>query len=423
MGEPSSSAAQQVRSKARIKQLLRGLEVHLQPVIEVATGRVVAAEALARFTHEPGEGIGEAIARAHADGYGNLLEAACLRAALARRDALPQGVRLTLNVSPDVLVHPVIARSWPDDLAGVVVEVTEYRASSPDGLAEQFAQLRARGASIAVDDVGSGYAGLLRLAMLRPDFVKVDRSIVTGVASNPAQGAVLEALVAFSHRIGAAVTGEGVESITDLTTLAEFDVDFAQGWAIGRPASDLAMPGVEITSACKRIRSAVLQRRAGATVAAGDIERVHSMTSALSSAAELAELHAAVAHAAQRLAIDMIGVSVLGDDGLLREITSGGAAIDTAPYPLAEYPATRDVLEAGSIVEVHLGDRTADPAEVALLRRFGYSSLLMVPFALHGRRIGVLEFGSSAHRRWSTSDVAHALGLASQVAQALHRLS
>lgn len=408
---------------ARSAALVHGLEIHLQPVVEVATGRTVAVEALARFRQVPERPVAAVLAEAHAKGYGYLVEAACLRAALARRPDLPHGIRLMVNVSPDVVRHPLVARAWPDDLARVVVEVTEHHASNPAALADQFVRLRERGARIAVDDVGSGYAGLLRLATLRPDVVKVDRSIVTGVGASAPKAAVLEALVAFSHRVGAAVIGEGVESFDDLAALADFDVDYAQGFAIGRPTRDYAPVSDDVVAGCQRIRSAALQRRVTTTSAAGDIELVNSMSSAVAGASGLAELHVAVAHAASELAIDAIGVSVVGDDGVLREITSSGAAIDTVPYSISEYPATQAVLDGGSIVEVHVNDPSADPAEVAVLRRLGQASLLMLPFSVAGRRIGVLEFGQHTHRRWTSRDIAHAQGLANHLAHALERLT
>src|SRR5437870_13850273 len=92
--------------------ILAGLEVHLQPIIDIATGAAWAYEALARFSKGPPQPVDEAIAAAHFAGYGHALEAACLRAAFDRRAEVPAGVRLALNVSPDVLANPVVFESW-----------------------------------------------------------------------------------------------------------------------------------------------------------------------------------------------------------------------------------------------------------------------------------------------------------------------
>jgi EAL domain-containing protein (putative c-di-GMP-specific phosphodiesterase class I) len=410
-----------------VATIFDGLTMHLQPIVDVATGAVLAAEALARFSHAPGLRADEVIAEAHANGYGYTLEAACLRAALERRDELPDGVKLAVNVSPDVVHHPIVARRWPPDLDGVIVEVTEHRAHRPSALQDELAQLRLRGAAIAVDDVGTGYAGLLRLAMMRPDFVKLDRTVVAGVRDSDAQCAVLEALVTFSHRMGAAVIGEGVESLADLAALAEFDVDYGQGWAIGRPGRELTPIRPMVVTACHRARGRLLQRRmdprarVGASTAT-TTRRMHAVTSAMYNATELAELHAAAAEAAGQLGVDIIAVSVLGQDGTLREVSSFGEAIDTEGYRVADYPVTAAVLQTGQSVEVHVSDTDADAAEIALLRRLDASSLLMMPLLVDDRSIGVLELIQRKHRRWTSEDIAHSRGLATHLGHALSRI-
>lgn len=405
-----------------VASVLDGIDIHLQPIIDVATGSCLAVEALARFSHAPDEPVDEVIAGAHRAGFGFTLEAACLRAALARRDEMPDGVRLAVNLSPDVLHHPVIARSWSGDLDGVIVEVTEHRASRPDALQDQLALLRLRGAAIAVDDVGTGYAGLLRLATMRPDFVKIDRTVVAGVRHNRSQGAVLEALVAFSHRLGAAVIGEGAERLDDLIALAQFDVDYAQGWVVGRPAARPQPISRLVIATCQRARERVLQRPP-AMGAADFTHGIHAVTSAMSRASGLAELHAATAEAAAEVGVDVIGFSVLGSDAALREVTSSGAAIDTSPYMLADYPVTQNVLKTGNAVEIHLSDPNADPAERRVLERMGQASMLMLPVRVGGRTIGVLELGHHTHRRWTSHDIAHGRGLATHLGQALLRIT
>jgi EAL domain-containing protein (putative c-di-GMP-specific phosphodiesterase class I) len=402
--------------------VVEGLDIHLQPIVDLATGALWAYEALARFAGAPARPIDRAIESAHLAGFGHELEAACLRAALARRGDLPAGIRLALNVSPDVLTSPALGDSWDADLSGVMVELTEHRASRPVALEEQLARLRGSGATIAVDDVGTGYAGLLRLATMRPDVVKLDRTIVSGVSDSEARSAVLEALVTFSHRLGAVVVAEGIEDVRDLTPLAEFDVDYGQGWAIGRPAPDPEPVSPLVAPACQQARANVLQRRASVAVSAASTHAMHAVTAALASATGLAGLHAASAQAAAELGVDVISASVIVGDGDLREITSSGAAIDTRPYALADYPATRTVVETGDAVEVHVNDPDADPAEREILERVGQCSLLIIPLAVGDHRIGVLEFMQRTHRRWTSTDIANARGLATHVGNALIRI-
>lgn len=402
---------------------LDGLEVFLQPIVDVATGAPLAYEALARFGRMPGKSASTVLAEAHQAGLGYELEAACLQAAMRRRHELPPRAKLAVNLSPDVLQHPVVARAWDDDLDGLIIEVTEHMASRPAAVHDQFAHLRLRGAQIAVDDVGTGYAGLLRLATMRPDFVKIDRTVVSGVRENDAQSAVLEALVTFSHRLDAKVIGEGVEKLDDLVALAAFDVEFAQGWAVGRPEPGVRPISGLVVATCQQTRSSMLQRRAMRTMTTAFTVGMHAITSALSNATGIPELQDVVTRAASEIGLDVIGVSVVDADGTLREIASTGVQLDQTHYRVAEYPATLRVLETGAAAEVHINDPDADPAEAALMRSLGYASLLMLPLSVSGRPIGVLEFAQRSHRRWSTLDIAHGRGLATHIGDALVRFN
>jgi EAL domain-containing protein (putative c-di-GMP-specific phosphodiesterase class I) len=215
------------------------IEIVLQPIVAIRTGAVVAAEALARFPEWFGWPARRVFPAAHAAGCGADLEAACVRVALERRAELPGSVALAVNVSPDAACHPLVRDALDTDLTGVIVEIVETRASDPEALGEAITAFRRRGALIAVDDTGSGYAGPARLRALRPELVKIDRSLVSGVHDNHVKLAVIEALVELAGGIGARVVGEGVETGEDLRTLADLDVDYAQGWAIGRPAAQL----------------------------------------------------------------------------------------------------------------------------------------------------------------------------------------
>jgi GAF domain-containing protein len=335
-------------------------------------------------------------------------------------------MRLAVNLSPDVLQHPSFADlcddARADDLDGVVIEVTEHAASDPGQLQEQLAELRRRGAAIAIDDVGTGYAGLLRLAIMRPDFVKIDRTIVTRARDCPAQQAVLEALVTFAHRIGASTIGEGVESLEDLVMLAEFDVDFAQGWAIGKPSLEPAPVSAVVAGNCRRIRSQVLQRRVTGGSAAAATYGMHAATSALSEASGAAELEGAIARAALELGIDLISVSLVGVDATLREIASSIGKVEPVEYRLADYPATSSVLETGNTVEAHLSDPTTDGNERGLMSALGFASLLMIPIYVRGQPVGLLEFAHRSPHRWTSQDIAHGRGLARHLGQAVPRI-
>jgi EAL domain-containing protein (putative c-di-GMP-specific phosphodiesterase class I) len=393
----------------------------VQPIISVSTGAVLAVEALARFDDADGANTEEIFEAAHATGHGAALEAASLRAALRLRDVLPVGILLSVNVSPNVLQYLDVARFWPDELQGVIVEITEQDSDSPVDLGEHLADLRERGAAIAIDDVSTGYAGLLRLAQLRPDYVKIDRQVVAGVGESFTQAAVLEALVTFSHRLGAAVIGEGVEDLADLDALGEFDVDYAQGYAVGRPSVGVEAIDEAVVAACRSGRQRLL-RGSSVRHAAASTRDVYAVTAALATAGHRNDIAAAIGATAADLGVDLIGVSIVASGMNLREIASTDDRLDTNVYSLVDYPATLAVINGAGAMEVQVDDPNSDAAERAIMQTLGHASLLLVPVQDGTRAIGVLEFSQRTPRRWNAQDIAHAQGLAEHLSPVLKRL-
>jgi EAL domain-containing protein (putative c-di-GMP-specific phosphodiesterase class I) len=95
---------------------------------------------------------------------------------------------------------------------------------------------RERGLRYALDDVGAGYAGLAALALLAPDYVKIDMAIVRDCDSDPTKQAVIAALIQYAKRSGALVIAEGVETDSELLMVRGLGVDFIQGFLIAEPA-------------------------------------------------------------------------------------------------------------------------------------------------------------------------------------------
>jgi EAL domain-containing protein (putative c-di-GMP-specific phosphodiesterase class I) len=391
----------------------------LQPIVDLASGAVVGAEALARFADSSDLPVGQRFAQAHAAGHGAELEAACLRAALRRRADLPGRAWLAVNVSPNALGHPDVQHTLAGDLAGVVIEVTEDAASDPTLVLGLLARLRERGALIAVDDASTGYAGLLRLSTMRPDIVKLDAALVTGAADSVEQSAVIEALVSLSRRIGARVIGEGVETIDDLRALVDLDVDYAQGFIVGLPAEVLASASTAAIAACLSTRRTLMRRQPSAPDA---VLNLHQVTAALAASVDAEDLNASLLRASTSLAVDTIGLSVLAG-GQLREIATADTTVDQAAYPLTAYPATRAALTSGKIIEIHLDDPHSDTAERTLLHSHGFASLLLVPLTRQGAPLGILEFFHRTPRRWTSHDLRQAHILADHVTHALQRLT
>ena len=131
-----------------------------------------------------------------------------------------------------------------------MIEITEHELAAEDGaLEEGLARLAPRGARIAVDDAGSGYAGLKQLMRVQPDVIKLDRALIEGIHNDWAKTALVEFFVMFARRVGAGICTEGIETIDELRTLVNLGVNFGQGYLLGRPAEPWAQVSPEITRA------------------------------------------------------------------------------------------------------------------------------------------------------------------------------
>ena len=214
------------------------LQAHLQPILDLATGRVVGAEALARFPAEPSR-PDLWFAEAASVGLGTALERAAVVAALVHLPALPVDAYLSINASPALLCSGELRAA----LAGVaptriVVELTEHEAVSDYGeVADALAPLRASGVRLAIDDVGAGFASFAHVLRLQPDIMKMDMSITTGIDRDPARRGLARAIVSVARDIGATVVAEGVETQVELDTVSHVGIDAAQGYFLARPAA------------------------------------------------------------------------------------------------------------------------------------------------------------------------------------------
>ena len=125
------------------------------------------------------------------------------------------------------------------DVAGrVVIEITEHaQVDDYDALREALAPLRERGAQLAIDDLGAGFANLRHILRLAPDLVKLDLSLTHEIARDPARTALASSLVGFAEGVGALIVAEGISSDEDLELLRSLGVDYGQGFHLARPSA------------------------------------------------------------------------------------------------------------------------------------------------------------------------------------------
>ena len=387
-----------------------------QPVLELATGRVAGYEALARMPDGPFRPPDQWFNQAHRVGLGPALEAAAIRAALAAHQGRPERTFLAVNVSPGALVSRAVREVLPQDLTGIVIELTEHELFSADqALDRELEALRVRGARIALDDAGNGYAGLQQIIRVAPDILKLDRSLVDGVHEDPHRSALLEALISFASTTRAAVCAEGVETLEDLAALAGMDVTYAQGWALARPDAPWAAVAPHAAAAAMaevRIGLRVpRESRADGASTLGDLIAKLTRVGRTDDLTECAAMIPAV------LGAEDAAVSrVVPGQRCLEDISRHGWSQPGARYALDAYPATEWVLRTRTAGQVVVGDPASDPAEVALLERNGFGAVLMVPLVFGGRDVGLLELYRRHALPWSSAEIERAQLLAHQLA-------
>jgi diguanylate cyclase (GGDEF)-like protein len=219
------------------------LRAALQPIVRLHDGVVMGWEALCRF--EPTEAVPNPdalFAAAAAAGKAVEVDTICLRAGLAEglsADPAP----LFLNISIATLMTEDIGARLDALLAEarltasrVVLELSEREpVSDMAGLQRVTTSLRTAGFRFAVDDAGSGHASLRIVAEIRPDFIKIDRSLIHDVATDKARRALVVALLSFGGHIGSRVIAEGVETEVERGALTALGVQYGQGFHLGMP--------------------------------------------------------------------------------------------------------------------------------------------------------------------------------------------
>ncbi len=212
-----------------------GPVVVLQPIVDLATGLRVGAEALSRFPIEWDRAPDVCFAEAHEVGLGDALELIAIERAADLLDEVSGYV--AMNLSPAT----VLTDRWREierwlPVERVVLELSEHDpVLDYDALMSALEPTRARGLRLAIDDVGAGFSSLRHIVLTRPDIIKLDRSLIDGVTHDPVLTTLVRSLVEFGHGAAAQVVAEGVETPEDGETLRGLGVDYGQGWHYGRP--------------------------------------------------------------------------------------------------------------------------------------------------------------------------------------------
>ncbi|MEU8657761.1 sensor domain-containing phosphodiesterase [Actinoplanes philippinensis] len=235
-------------SRARIEHALdhpEAMYVVLQPIVDIDGRRIAGMEALARFEAEPKRPPNLWFAEAWEVGLGIDLELHAVDLACRRLPELPPHGYLSINLSAQTLTDPRLLdllTDLGDQARRVVVEVTEHTAIDDySEIAGVLDRIRSLGARLAVDDAGAGYASMQHILRLRPDIIKLDRSIVADSDVDPARFALIGAMANFAASLDMVVIAEGVETSGELSALTENQICHAQGYYLARPAVEPLM--------------------------------------------------------------------------------------------------------------------------------------------------------------------------------------
>lgn len=241
------------RSRSMDQQLRRAviedkLNVVYQPIVNLANGKIVGAEALARWTMQDGASVTPdvfiKIAEEH--GFVGSITNLVLRRALKEfREVFAQipDFRLNINVAAADLVDPEFlpmldqaiseARIRPSNL---VLEVTESTTASREDAMESIRSLRQRGHSIYIDDFGTGYSNLSYLLYLAVDTIKIDKAFVRAIGTEAVSVAILPQIIAMARSMNLGVVVEGIESEGQADYFSTENIRiYGQGYLYGRP--------------------------------------------------------------------------------------------------------------------------------------------------------------------------------------------
>jgi PAS domain S-box-containing protein len=211
----------------------RAFTTVFQAIVELRDGAPIAYEALTRFSD--GTPPDRRFADADAIGLGVELETATLQAALEAARALPPNMPLSVNVSPRLVLEMTSLLELLRGSRPVVLEITEREPI------EDYVLLRRAIAGLgvavrwAVDDAGAGYASLRHIIELKPDYVKLDRGLVSGLSVDPVRQALIAGMLHFAGSIGVKLIAEGVETDAERLTLSALGVELGQGYLFDRP--------------------------------------------------------------------------------------------------------------------------------------------------------------------------------------------
>lgn len=213
-------------------------DIVFQPIMDIAQRRPVGFEALCRFRQEPYRAPNMWFEDAATIGLQPDIEICAIEKALTYLPMLPDDIYISVNASPATVETGLLTDVFTAYPAHrIVLEVTEHAEMlNTELLLDELLILRGMGIRLAIDDAGAGYSGLQQIVLLKPDIIKLDISLTTGLDRDVVRRSLASALVDFADKTNARLVAEGIETEAELSALLDLNVHLGQGYLLGRPA-------------------------------------------------------------------------------------------------------------------------------------------------------------------------------------------
>jgi EAL domain-containing protein (putative c-di-GMP-specific phosphodiesterase class I) len=239
----TNEASQLATLECAFEESLSSLWLAFQPIVKFSDGSAFAYEALLRSDNAALNGPEAILHAAERLGALNKLGRAIRGLAADSLKALPDEVTLFVNLHPQDLMDPQLLDGQSNlslIAPRIVLEITERCGLSKiDDLAARVRKLRRMGFRIAVDDLGAGYSGLANVALLEPEFIKLDMALVRDIDQSSVKQKLVSSLVRLSKAMGHSLIAEGIETQAECDTLVGLECDLLQGYLFAKPTRTL----------------------------------------------------------------------------------------------------------------------------------------------------------------------------------------
>lgn len=232
------------RHSAFFKALLKSKNIKTlyQPIVDLRTRRIVGYEALTRaLSDAPTEDAAFLFSSAREAGMVKELDELCVETALKSAQQMGPDKKLFLNLNHETLIDSKIMKRLFDcrgsiGYKNIVIEMTEQSIlRSFDKVRDALAELRQKGVAFAIDDVGGGAVSLRDVAVLKPDYIKFDRSLIRQIDISTTKQQIVLSMILFAKGIRAQTTAEGIETREEYEAVRMCGVNIAQGYYFAKP--------------------------------------------------------------------------------------------------------------------------------------------------------------------------------------------